>query len=61
VPESEEVTSGLFDPNNEMFRYFTYTCSALVGMAVMLGLIYEHRRKVQAREAARIGEYQFLR
>jgi len=60
VPENEEVTSGLFDPNNELFRYFTYICSALVGMAVMLGLIYEYRRKVQARQAAQIGEYQFL-
>ncbi|KAL9958642.1 hypothetical protein ACROYT_G035690 [Oculina patagonica] len=51
VPESVEVSSGLFDPQNEVFRFFTIVIGAGLALAIMLGLIWEYRRKVRIREA----------
>ena len=56
VQESQEVASGLFDPDNNLFRYIVYFCSALLIIAAILGLIWEYRRKLQAREVSILGE-----
>ncbi|XP_020603732.1 uncharacterized protein LOC110042703 [Orbicella faveolata] len=56
VPELLEVSSGLFDPQNEVFRYFSYIISACLAVAIILGLMWEHRRKVRIREAEQCGK-----
>ncbi|KAJ7390094.1 hypothetical protein OS493_027124 [Desmophyllum pertusum] len=56
VSESVEVASGLFDPNNDVFRYYMCITGAMLVVAIVLGLIWECRRKVRTRPEAAQGE-----
>ena len=47
VPEILEVSSGLFDAQNDVFRHFSYVIGACLAVAIILGVMWEYRRKVQ--------------